>query len=177
MISRIGIKAIDKHEEGFTLIELILVMAILSMIVIVASPSLSRFIYGRSLLDEARRIVALTHFASHQSISSGVPLWVWFEEDDNLFGLRAQNGYETEWEEEYVYHMDENIQIDLQPHSARQDDLVSIYCFPDGTMEIGELIYIRLSRNEDSLYIAKETVGMGFRILNEKEFNNEVWIR
>ena len=46
---------------AFTLIELILVLALLVIITSIAAPAMSRFIRGRALDSEARRLSALMH--------------------------------------------------------------------------------------------------------------------
>src|SRR2546426_11590252 len=45
---------------GFTLIELILVMTVLTIAVSITAPALANFFRGRSLDSEARRLLALT---------------------------------------------------------------------------------------------------------------------
>src|SRR5262249_9004612 len=49
-----GFRALHKTVTGFTLIELILVMALLTVAVSVTAPALSNFFRGRALDSEAR---------------------------------------------------------------------------------------------------------------------------
>src|SRR5437773_775638 len=51
---------INSHRRAFTLVELILVMALLGIVLAVSAPSLSNFFHGRTLDSEARRLMALT---------------------------------------------------------------------------------------------------------------------
>src|SRR5689334_15919462 len=55
-----AVKRPESHAPGFTLIELILVMAILTVAVSITAPALSNFFHGRTLDSEARRMLALT---------------------------------------------------------------------------------------------------------------------
>ena len=58
---------------AFTLIELILVLALLVIITSLAAPAMANFIRGRALDSEARRLSALMHAA--QSRAPGVCAW------------------------------------------------------------------------------------------------------
>src|SRR6185295_17984721 len=55
--------------NGFTLIELILVMAILTIAVSITAPALSNFFHGRTLDSEARRMLALTRQGQSRAVS------------------------------------------------------------------------------------------------------------
>src|SRR5688572_7854706 len=51
-----------RRGAAFTLVELILVMAMLVIIIAVSAPSLSKFFRGRVLDSEARRLLSLTRY-------------------------------------------------------------------------------------------------------------------
>ena len=57
-----------RHTEAFTLIELILVLALLVIITSLVAPAMSNFIRGRALDSEARRLFALMHAAQSRAI-------------------------------------------------------------------------------------------------------------
>ena len=57
------------HRRAFTLIELILVLALLVIITSIAAPGMARFIRGRALDSEARRIFSLMHAAQSRAVS------------------------------------------------------------------------------------------------------------
>ena len=50
-----------RSKFGFTLIELILVLALLVIVTSLAAPAMARFVRGRALDSEARRMAALMH--------------------------------------------------------------------------------------------------------------------
>jgi type II secretion system protein H len=81
-------------SRGFTLIELILVMAILTIAVAITAPALANFFRGRSLDSEARRLLALTRQGQSRAVSEGVPMELWFDTAQNIFGLEAEPSYE-----------------------------------------------------------------------------------
>jgi len=79
---------------AFTLVELILVMALLCIIVGIAVPSLSRSMHQRNLVQEAERLLALTEYARDEAASRGVPMVVWIDTESGQYGVKAKTGYE-----------------------------------------------------------------------------------
>ena len=82
-------------RRGFTLIELILVMAILTIVISLTAPRLSRFFHGRTLDSEARRLLALTRSGQSRAVSEGLPMDLWVDAEQGIFGLEAEPSYET----------------------------------------------------------------------------------
>ena len=84
------------QSHGFTLIEMILVMALLVVAVSMVSPRLSGFIRGRALESEARRVLALTHAARSRAVSESMPVLLWLDASTGHYGVeretRGQNG-------------------------------------------------------------------------------------
>jgi len=79
--------------SGFTLIELILVMALLVIIATIVTPRMASFFRGRTLDNEARRFMTLTRYAQSRAVSEGTPMLVWMDEEIRSYGLEAQPGY------------------------------------------------------------------------------------
>jgi len=75
---------------AFTLIELILVMSLLVIITSIATPAMSRFIRGRALDTEARRLLALTHLAQSRAVSEGMPMMLWVDEKADTYGFASE---------------------------------------------------------------------------------------
>jgi type II secretion system protein H len=75
---------------AFTLIELILVLALLVIITSIAVPAMSRFIRGRALDSEVRRLAALIHAAQSRAVSEGMPMMLWVDEKNGGYGLEAE---------------------------------------------------------------------------------------
>ena len=84
-------------RRGFTLIELILVMAVLCIVVGLAAPSLTGFGRGRRATDAAAQIVSLARWARSQAITQGVvyrlnlnpaegSYWLTVQQPDGTFG-------------------------------------------------------------------------------------------
>ena len=77
-------------RSAFTLIELILVMAVLAVVLAFAAPSLSRFFRGRSLDSEAHRFLALTRLAQSRAVAEGMPMVLWIDTQRGQYGLQAE---------------------------------------------------------------------------------------
>jgi len=80
----------DARRRAFTLIELILVLALLVIITSIAAPAMARFIRGRALDTEARRLLALMHEAQSRAVSEGVPMMFWIDEKSGAYGVAAE---------------------------------------------------------------------------------------
>ena len=79
-----------KGHPAFTLVELMVVMAMLTIVMSVAAPSLSRFFRGRNADSEAARFLALTRFGQSQAVEMGVPMILWIDSRDGAYGLREE---------------------------------------------------------------------------------------
>ena len=61
------------YRRGFTLIEVILVMLILSIAAAVAVPTLARFSRGRQSTDAVEHMISVIQYAQDQSAATGFP--------------------------------------------------------------------------------------------------------
>jgi type II secretion system protein H len=77
-------------RSAFTLIELILIMALLVIITSVALPTMSKFVRGRALDSEARRLMSLMHAAQSRAVSEGMPMMLWIDEKTGAYGMEAE---------------------------------------------------------------------------------------
>ncbi len=84
----------DARRRGaFTLIELILVMAILVMVVAIVMPKLSRFFGSRAVDSETKRFMALMHYGQVRAVADGVPMMLWVDSAHGSYGLEQEPGY------------------------------------------------------------------------------------
>jgi len=132
------------RDRGFTLIELILVMALLTIVLSVGAPALARFFRGRTLDSEARRFMSQTRYGQSRAVSEGVPMVLWIDAKQGLYGLEAEVGYLDEDRNavEFMLHEDllvEVEQAEVRPLSSqwnrptrRADSLPEIRFTPDG---------------------------------------------
>ena len=70
-------------------------MALLTIVISLTAPRLSRFFHGRTLDSEARRLLALTRSGQSRAVSEGLPMDLWVDPEQGSFGLEAEPSYET----------------------------------------------------------------------------------
>src|ERR1035438_5170187 len=97
--------------RGFTLIELILVMALLASVISLTAPKLSRFFHGRTLDSEARRLLALTRSGQSRAVSEGTPMDLWVDAELGMFGLEAEPSYDTTDPKAVNFTLDGGLQL------------------------------------------------------------------
>ncbi len=73
--------------RAFTLIELLLVMALLTVVMAIVSPSLGPFLRGRSLGYEVRRFISLSRMAQARAAHEGIPIRLWIDPDLRMYGI------------------------------------------------------------------------------------------
>jgi prepilin-type N-terminal cleavage/methylation domain-containing protein len=89
-----GIRKVEAtRRSAFTLLELLLAMAILTMMIAVSAPKLASFFHGRALDSEARRLLAMTRQGQSRAASEGVPMELWVDAEQRRYGLEAEDSY------------------------------------------------------------------------------------
>ena len=167
------------RHGGFTLIELIIVMAMLLIVIGVAFPSLKNFFHGRTLDSEARRFLSLTRYAQSRAVSEGVPMVLWIDVRERTYGLQAQTGYVANDTKALEYALDENLQMEVSAPLASAallmcsttqvaGNLPGIRFNPDGF--IGETspesVEIRdgVARQSPAIWITQNGNGLNYEI-------------
>lgn len=83
-------------RTAFTLIELLLVMALLTVVMAIVSPSLGPFLRGRSVGYEVRRFISLTRLAQARAAHEGVPIRLWLDPEQHRMGLEPEFSLDTQ---------------------------------------------------------------------------------
>ena len=110
MILRIGQR---NKARAFTLIELILVMALLVIVIGVTFPSLQTFFRGRTLESEGRRFLTLTRYAQNRAVAEAIPMTLWIDPLEGTYGLEAQKGFLDRDDKAVEYVVDEKLDIEV----------------------------------------------------------------
>jgi prepilin-type N-terminal cleavage/methylation domain-containing protein len=164
--------------SAFTLIELILVMAILTMAVSVTAPTLASFFRGRTLDSEARRLLALTRSGQNRAVSEGIPMDLWVDPVEKKIGLDAEPSFETTDPRAIEFPLDSSVEIEVVKSpviapvktainalqiasiasvprvNLTHSGLPTIRFLPDGTVGENSPQKLRLiGRNGSSLYV------------------------
>jgi type II secretion system protein H len=180
-------------RRGFTLIELILVMALLTILISLTAPRLSRFFHGRTLDSEARRLLALTRSGQSRAVSEGVPMDLWLDAQQGSFGLEAEPSYETSDPRALEFNLDSSLQIAVinktvstsanalnrnQRNVAAgalrvklvRSDLPTIRFLPDGTIGESSPQTLRLTSGDgDSLWVALSRDSVNYEIRSSEK--------
>ena len=153
----------NRGEPGFTLIELVLVMAILIVVLSVSGASLTRFFKGRSLDAEAKRFLALTRFAQNRAISEGLPVVVWFDEKEKVYGSQIMPGFVERDEKTNEFQLGRDLEVNVtfvagnaQPQRGKE---ILLKFRPDGFFDESnpEIVTIKEADGEtkgESVFIA-----------------------
>ena len=149
-----------QRSQAFTLIELILVMALLAIVLAVSSPSLSRFFRTRSLDSEARRFMALTRAAQSRAVSEGVPMVLWFDTKQRAYGLNADKSFVEEDPKAEQFTVDKTLEIEAR-YSADANAAGKASQFKNEKLATSELYTLRF--NPDGFVSASSPEVVVFR--------------
>jgi len=103
-----------RRPGGFTLVELICVMALLTIVMALTSPSLAHFFRGRSLDSEVRRFLGLTRYGQSRAVSEGVPMVLWIDQEQGTYGLKAEMTYTEEDEKAVEFELAKDLEMEVQ---------------------------------------------------------------
>jgi type IV fimbrial biogenesis protein FimT len=160
----------DLHRSGFTLVELIIVMALLAVVAAISMPSLGRSMRERNLNDEAARFVALTEYARSEAVSQGVPMTVWIDPQTQRFGAEAATGFEGEESraKEFVLNADVRFEVERTATRNGLTDLVEFT--PDGAPDTTSIDTLRLAdRFGAARTISRTSDGWSYEIVKEQK--------
>ena len=167
---RIGHGRLTPVARGFTLMEFVLVMALLATLMALAAPSLSRSIRQRTLDQEALRFLALTEHARNEAVSRGVPMVIWLEPETHRFGLESKPGHLLIEPRRTEYVLGPDLRFELERGVGLGRSSATIEFGPDGWLLWGSLEWVRLvDRQDTGLLIARGTNGWGYEIVREHE--------
>jgi prepilin-type N-terminal cleavage/methylation domain-containing protein len=156
-------------RKGFTLLELIVVMLILSTVLAMAAPSLRGFFGSRQLQDTAAQILALTQFARSQAISEGIIYRLNFNTTQRIYWLTAwrKGNFEvlrTSLGQTYTLPKDMVMELD----KLEQDSSDMYVEFkPEGTVTAGTIRLI--DRGGRTLEVTCLTVTESFCIIERDD--------
>jgi len=173
---RIGTSKMENScRRAFTLIELILVLALLAVVTSLAAPSLSRFFRGRSLDSEARQLLSLTHAGRSRAVADGFPMLLWIDSQRRAYGLQEEGATQSGNTQDADPKADEfdfgdNVQVEAlsaSPVSVNGKSLPAIRFLPDGTADENSPTSVRLTgRDGETLWLIQATNRSNYEIRN-----------
>lgn len=163
MILPTGMPRNSQPRSAFTLVELLLVMAILVVMMALVAPALSHTLRGQKLKEEATRFVALTEYARSEAVSQGVSMSVWVDAKTGKFGLDPKNAYygSTTHKE---YTLDPAVHFDSVTGQSVPGGSAIEYT-PGGVCTTASASSIRMTdRDGATLSITKDPSGWGYAV-------------
>jgi type II secretion system protein H len=159
----------SKFAAAFTLIELILVLALLVIITSIAVPAMSRFVRGRALGAEARRLSALMHLAQSRAVSEGMPMMLWVDEKADRYGFEAETSGQSGDPKAEELTVDATLQIAvLNVGTGVQTtfkNLPAIRFLADGTVDENSPQTLKLTDSDGfSRWLAETRLRTGYEI-------------
>jgi len=158
------------RQPGFTLLELVLVMLIVTVALGVAAPSLRGWSAGTSLTNSAEEMFMLTRLARTQAITNGVIYRIKFQTEDGKFQLMMQKGKEFvtapgSFGKVYAAPPEGHLQLTVTTDpNAPQDTTECINFYPTGrtqtsvvkiTDKKGVMIQIKCDSPAEDFYVVK----------------------
>ena len=114
------------RTRAFTLVELMLVIALLGIVLAIGAPALGRFFQGRTLDSEARRFLGLTHYAQNRAVSEGIPMVLWIDLEERAYGLQAETSYEDQDQRALRFGLAEGITLETDPVPGTLSDPTAV---------------------------------------------------
>jgi len=152
--------------QGFTLVELLLVMALLALVMAISAPALSRSMRERHLADEAARFLALTEYARNEAISQGVPTTVWIEAASGRFGAEPKAGFAGDARRVREFTVNEDVHFEMENAGQRNGLSEAIEFAPDGSPEETSIESVRMVDRFGSAFTIARTIDRyGYEIL------------
>jgi type II secretion system protein H len=157
-----------RPTTAFTLVELIVVMAVLALVLGLSAPSLSRSMRQRNLEAEAARFLAATEYARNEAVSQGVPMIVWIDEKTRAFGIEAKKGFIGDAARERSFTLHPDVEVLLEKTIGKNAKVQPIEFAPDGAPATTNVETVELKdRSASIITLARTDDGWGYEILKE----------
>jgi prepilin-type N-terminal cleavage/methylation domain-containing protein len=155
-------------QRAFTLIELVLVMALLVVAVSMVAPRMADFIRGRALDTEARRMLALMHAGQARAVSEGMPIVLWFDEKQGTCGLEEETSPKGGDPNAEDVTVSDSVQIAPVSSSGQTvtmfNHLPAIRFLPGGTVDQNSPSSVQLTQGNESLWLNELQNHTGYEV-------------
>lgn len=154
---------------AFTLIELVLVLALLVVAVSMVAPRMSGFIRGRALDSEARRLMAVVHAGQARAVSEGMSIVLWIDQKQNAYGLEEETPGKGGDQKAESFTADDNVRISAVSLGVNApvtfQNLPAVRFLADGTVDEGSPRMLQLQDSGgNSLWLVETSDRRGYEI-------------
>lgn len=151
------------YNQGFTLIEMIVVMLLIVTLAGIAVPRMRNFVEGRRLREEGRRFLALTRGARGEAVSRGERIELRITPKEGRYELVRSPYFQHPAEETPVFQLEEGIQWKVDKNWLAKDGTASIIYHPDGALDEDGAGQVSLvDSHENALTFAPDGLGIYF---------------
>ncbi len=179
-----------RFSPAFTLIELVVVMAMMAAVVSLVAPSLAKFFKGRDLDSEANRFLAVIRYGQNQAVEFGVPMTLWVDRQARTYGLRFEyvpggntprpmtRALLTSQEpdnREPAFELAEDLSFEIPGNTRITNGLATIRFLPDGYYDEYSFPYIFIKDRENhEIPIAQARNRMKYELA---DLTNRWWMQ
>ena len=174
-----------RARTAFTLVELILVMALLVVFMGLVVPDVSRSLRQRNLEQEAARLLALTEYGRDEAASQGVPMDVWIDRDQQRFGVEPKAGYIGSVARAKTFQLNADMHFDplsggvtarpgtgagsTAPRSqSTHSGIIAAEFAPDGTLDPASVATVRIAdRKNTGVSVTQTADSYGYQIVKD----------
>ncbi len=157
-----------RSAQGFTLVELIIVMTLLAIVAAISVPSLSRSMRQRNLDEEATRLLALTEYARDEAVSQGVPMVVWIDAKNQQYGMSPRAGFDGDETRARDYKMNADVQAEVDKAVATGGVVEAIEFDADGALTPTSVESVRLvDRFKSAITVERTADGWSYELVKE----------
>lgn len=156
--------------DGFTLLELILVMVIISTVLAMAAPSLRGFFSSRKIHDAAANILSLVRYARSQAISEGLTYRLNIDSEKGVYWLTSNregafSELNKEFGREFLLPADTTVKLEKEDDKTKAEKYIAF--FPQGMAETGTITLT--DRSGDVIEITSPSPAETYRIVESEE--------
>jgi prepilin-type N-terminal cleavage/methylation domain-containing protein len=155
---------------GFTLLELILVMVIISTVLAMAAPSLRGFFSSRKIHDAAANMLSLIRYARSQAVSEGLTYRLNFDTEAGVYWLTSnREGTFSVLGNEFgrKFLLPDDTAITLEEEDDKKETEKYITFFPQGMTECATITLT--DRAGEKIEILSPSPAEAYRIIEAEE--------
>lgn len=158
-----------RETRAFTLLELIIVMAILCVLLALAAPSLSSSMRGHNLEQAGAQLLAVTEYGRNEAISQGIPMNVWVNPANGQYGVTAKPGYPAAPGRDKQYRLEPDLHFDAATSGMPSGNQLNAAEFePDGTLDPSSVQTIRIvATSRSGVSVTETRDGYGYELQKE----------